>query len=206
MPGFERAATIDRPPSQVYAALDDIHGARNWMPAIRRIEVLTPNDAVDVGFRWRETRAVWGIFRASAEMEIVVHDAPRSWGAKYEDKRIRAMSTVELVPSETGTLVTLREEVEDLQGKPRRAERMAAWIERQDDDLLLRLKAHVESQPVRAGPMELVHEPADSEGVEPAAAKAPRKKAAKKAAKRPAKKTAKKSAKATAKKTTKKGA
>lgn len=147
MPGFERAATIDRPPRQVYAALDDIHGARQWIPAIRKVEVLTPEFAVDVGYRWRETRAVWGVFRASADLEIVMHDAPRTWAARYEDKRIRATSIVELVASGTGSLVTLREDVEDLQGKPRRAERMAAWLERQDDDLLLRLKAHVESQP-----------------------------------------------------------
>ena len=150
MPGFERAATIDRPPRQVYAALDDIHGARQWMPAIRKVEVLTPGFAVDVGYRWRETRAVWGIFRMSAELEVVAHDAPRTWGVKFEDRRLRMTATFELAPSGTGTLITLREDVEDLQGKPKRAERTAAWMEKADGDLLLRLKAHVESQPIKA--------------------------------------------------------
>lgn len=147
MPGFERAATIDRPPRQVYAVLDDLHGARQWMPAIRKIEVLTPEFAVDVGYRWRETRAVWKVFRMSAELEITEHDAPRTWGLKYEDRKLRMTATFELAPSGTGTLITLREAVEDLQGKPKRAERMAAWMEKADGDLLLRLKAHVESQP-----------------------------------------------------------
>lgn len=206
MAGFERAATIGRPPSQVYAALDDIHGARNWMPAIRRIEVLTPNDAVDVGFRWRETRKVMGVFRASADLEVIEHDPPRVWGLKYEDKKLRATATFELARNESGTLITLRQDVEDLQGKTKRAERMAKWMEKSDGDLLLRLKAHVESQPARAEPMELIHEPVDSEGVEPAAAKAPRKRTPKKAASKPAKAPAKKSAKKTAKKAVKKTA
>lgn len=192
MPGFERAATIDRPPSQVYAALDDIHAARNWMPAIRRIEVLTPSDAVDVGFRWRETRKVMGIFRMSAELEITEHDPPRRWGLTYEDRKLRATATFELARNESGTLITMRQDVEDLQGKAKRAHRMAAWMENADDDLLLRLKAYVESQPARVE-MEVVHEPADSEAVEakapPARKKAgkPAKGAPKKAATRPRK-------------------
>jgi uncharacterized protein YndB with AHSA1/START domain len=181
MPGFERAATIDRPPSQVYAVLDDIHAARNWMPAIRRIEVLTPSDAVDVGFRWRETRRVMGVFRMSAELEVVEHDAPRTWGLKYEDKKMRATATFQLARNESGTLITMRQDAEDLQGKPKRAQRMAKWMEKADDDLLLRLKAYCESQPVREEPAEpIVHEPADSHAVQAKAPKA-RKKAAKKA-------------------------
>ena len=194
MPGFERAATIDRPPSQVYAVLDDIHAARHWMPAIRRIEVLTPNDAVDVGFRWRETRKVMGIFRMSAELEVVEHEPPHLWGLMYEDKKLRARATFQLVRNDSGTLITMRQEVEDLQGKPKRAERMSKWIEKSDDDLLLRLKAFVESQPVREEPPEPVHEPEESQGVEPAVRK-PRKSTAKKTATKTGKKTGKKATK-----------
>ena len=180
MPGFERAATIDRPPSQVYAALDDIHAARNWMPTIRRIEVLTPNDAVDVGFRWRETRKVLGVFRVSAELEVTEHDPPRVWGLKSEDKKMHATATFELARNESGTLITMRQDVDDLQGKPKRAQRMAKWMEKADNDLLLRLKAYVELQPARVD-IQLIHEPVDAEGVEPLTA--PRKQPAKKAAK-----------------------
>lgn len=146
MPGFERAATIDRPPAQVYAVLDDIQGARAWMPAIRKVEVLTPGFAVDVGYRWRETRRVMGIFRMSADLEVAEHEPPHRWGLKYEDKTMRAMARFRLEPSGRGTLITLREDLEDLRGNAKRAQRMAKWMEKSDDDLLLRLKAHVESQ------------------------------------------------------------
>lgn len=196
MPGFERAATIDRPASQVYAVLDDIHAARNWMPAIRRIEVLTPSDAVDIGFRWRETRKVMGIFRMSAELEVVEHEPPHVWGLRYEDKKLRATATFQLARNESGTLITMRQDVEDLQGRTRRAQRMSDWMERSDDDLLLRLKAYVESQPVRDEPVEAIHGPEDSQAVEPKARK-PRKKSAK-GGKKASKTTAKDPAKAAA--------
>lgn len=204
MPGFERAATIDRPPAQVYAVLDDIHAARNWMPAIRKIEVLTPSDAVDVGFRWRETRKVMGIFRMSAELEIVEHDPSQLWGLMYEDKKLRARATFHLVRNESGTLITMRQEVEDLQGKTKRAERMSRWMEKSDDDLLLRLKAYVESQPLREDLVEpIVHEPQDSDGVEPAPLQAPEAIAPVSTPKRPRRKAAKKAAKKSAKKVSK---
>lgn len=148
MPGFERKATIDRPPAQVFAVLDDVRGARAWMPAIRRIEVVTPDNAVDVGYKWRETRAVMGILRITMPVEIVQHEPSRLWGIRVDDGKVRATATFTLTAAGKGaTDVVLREDVEDLRGSPKRAARMARMMEKSDDDLLARLKAHVESRP-----------------------------------------------------------
>ncbi len=184
MPGFERAVTIDRPPHQVYAILDDVRNARRWMPAIRRIEVLTPDNAVDVGYRWRETRVVWGLFRITMPVEIVRHDPPAAWGIRVEDGRFRAHATFELTPSGDGTLVALREDVEDLRGSERRAQRVARMMEKADDDLLARLKAHAESQPRALDP-----EPV-KEVEEPKPTKARKAKGSSKKAKKPSQKAA----------------
>lgn len=181
MPGFERAATIDRPPQQVYAVLDDVRGCGRWMPAVRRIEVLTPSHAVDVGFRWRETRRVLGVFRLKMELEIVEHQPPRTWGLRYDDGKTRALATFTLERSaEGGTLITLREDVTALDGNERRVARMAKQVEKADDDALRRLKAYVETLPRLAEP-------------DPVAEAKPRK-SPKKSAKKPAKKSAKKAA------------
>lgn len=145
MPGFERTITIDRPAPQVFAVLDDIQNARRWMPAIRKIQVMTPSHAVDVGYKWRETRRMMGILRITMPVEIVRHEQDKAWGIVVDDGKVRATATFELVPKGPATLVTLREDVEDLRGSPQRAARMARMMEKSDDDLLVRLKAYAES-------------------------------------------------------------
>ena len=147
MPGFERAATIDRPPSQVFAVLDDVQHCGRWMRAVRKVEVLTPTFAVDVGYRWRETRRVLGILRVRMELEIKEHDPPRRWGLEYNDGKTQAIATFTLEPVDGGTLVTLREDVVALDGNERRVARMARRIEKADANLLRDLKAYVETLP-----------------------------------------------------------
>ena len=145
MPSFTRSITIRRSPEQVFAVLDDLGQAPDWMPAIRRIDVLTPGMRMGVGFKWRETRRIFGIFRMSVVLVVTSHDPPRTWGLTYNDGKVQATATFELKPTAAGTEVAFVEEVEDLQGKPSRAERMAKMMETQDHDLLDRLKARVEA-------------------------------------------------------------
>lgn len=193
MPGFERAATIDRPPQQVYAVIDDVPGCARWMPVVRKVEPLTPGP-VGVGYRWRETRRVFGPFTAKMELEITEHQPPKSWGLEYNDGKTKAVATFLLERSGAGTLITLREDVEALDGNGKRVARMAKMIEKADDDLLRRLKAYVESLPRAAEPetFEPVGAPAKAAGKSPKPKKARAKKAAKpKAASKP-KKAAKK--------------
>ncbi|HUR26372.1 MAG TPA: SRPBCC family protein [Candidatus Thermoplasmatota archaeon] len=145
MPSFTRSIAIRRSPEQVFAVLDQLEQAPQWMPSIKRIDVLTPGMPMGVGFRWRETRRVLGILRMKVVLVVSAHDPPRSWGLTYNDGKVQATAAFELSTVPSGTHVAFTEDVEDLQGKVKRAERMMRMMERQDDDLLDRLKAHVEA-------------------------------------------------------------
>ena len=145
MPSFTRSIAIRRSPEQVFAVLDDVEQAPQWMPAIRRIDILTPGMRLGVGFKWRETRRVFGILRVKVVLVVTSHDPPRTWGLTYNDGKVQATATFELAATPSGTQVAFVEEVEGLQGKPGRADRMMQAMEKQDADLLDRLKAHVEA-------------------------------------------------------------
>lgn len=145
MPSFTRSATIERSPGQVFAVLDDVKGAPSWMPAIKRIDVLTPDRPVGVGYKWRETRRVLGVIPMTFTIEVVRHESPKAWAISFTDGKVRTGASFALATAGQGTQVTLEERCDDLVGKPKRAERIARMMERSDGDLLERLKRHVES-------------------------------------------------------------
>jgi uncharacterized protein YndB with AHSA1/START domain len=144
VPSFTRSIVVRRSPEQVFAVLDDLEQAPQWMPAIRRIDILTPGMRMGAGFKWRETRRIFGVFPFKVVLTVVAHHQPETWGLMFNDGKVQATATFELAALPAGTQVTFVEEVEDLQGKPGRAERTMRRMEKQDDDLLDRLKAHVE--------------------------------------------------------------
>jgi uncharacterized protein YndB with AHSA1/START domain len=155
VPSFTRRVAIGRSPEQVFAVLDDLEAARRWMPAIRRIDVLTPGMPMGAGFKWRETRRAFGVLRLKVVLTVVQHHRPSTWGLMSNDGKVQATATFELEPAGGGTEVTLTVEAEDLRGDPRRAERTIRLMERQDAGALERLKAYVESTtepPARAEP------------------------------------------------------
>lgn len=59
---------IQAPADRVFAALTDLDGAIGWMPALVRIEKLTPGP-VSVGSRWREVRRMFAR-EAAEEFEV----------------------------------------------------------------------------------------------------------------------------------------
>ncbi|MHB1262228.1 MAG: SRPBCC family protein [Thermoplasmatota archaeon] len=184
MPSFTLSASIRRSPEQVFAVLDDLGEAPRWMPGIRRIDVLTPGMRMGVGFKWRETRRVFGILRMKVVLVVTSHDPPRTWGLTYNDGKVQATATFELDESASGTKVTFFEEVEDLQGKPQRAERLLQVMRKKDGDVLQRLKAHVEAtteEPAGLLPEPQVVEEAESTPAKAGGSKAKARKPAKKA-------------------------
>jgi uncharacterized protein YndB with AHSA1/START domain len=192
VPSFTSTIAVRRSPEQVFAVLDDLEQAPRWMPAIKRIDVLTPGMRMGVGFKWRETRRVLGILRMKVVLVVTAHEAPRTWGLTFNDGKVQATATFELEPTPGGTKVTFVEDVEDLQGKPKRAERMLRMMEKQDGDLLDRLKAHVES--TTEAPAGLAEEPdvraSAPEASAPEAAAKPMRKTARPRAGKAAKKAA----------------
>ena len=145
MPSFTRTGTIERAPDQVFAVLDDLSAAPRWMPAIKRIQVLTPGTPMGVGFQWRETRRILGVIPMSFTINVTQHERPRVWSIGFTDGKVQTRATFELAPAGRGTRVTLTEECQDLVGKPKRAERIGRMMEKSDGDLVERLKRYVEA-------------------------------------------------------------
>lgn len=202
MATFSSSLVIDRTPRQVYAVLDDVAAAPRWMPAIKKIEVTTPDQSMGVGFRWKETRKIFGPFRMTLELGVTQHQPPTLWQLTFDDGKTWAQATFRLKPHGAGTHIDYILENHDLRGNKKREERMGRMMEKSDRELLQRLKAYVESLPAPSPPPPAPRRTFAPVAVTTAAAKqrtkvaAPRKKPAakaKKAAAKSAKKTAKKS-------------
>src|SRR5262245_14688938 len=89
------------PPEVMFDRLTDFARAPERIPAIKRVEVLTPGP-VGVGTKFRETRMMFKR-EATEQMEVVAFDRPKlvelraiSCGAEYR-------STFRVAPDGTGT-------------------------------------------------------------------------------------------------------
>src|SRR5690606_37390928 len=77
MPKIEVSRSVNAPPATVFEMLTDLEGAPRRIPAIQKIEMLTPGP-VGVGTRFRETRVMFGR-EASETMEFVAFEPGRSY-------------------------------------------------------------------------------------------------------------------------------
>lgn len=93
------------PLERVFARASDIENAPEMIPAIRKIEMLTPGP-VRVGTRFRETRVVFG--REHTEtLEVTGFDPPRSYTVGCESCGCRYESRFSFRPKDGGTDVEM---------------------------------------------------------------------------------------------------
>jgi carbon monoxide dehydrogenase subunit G len=97
--------TIAAPPERVFAAATDVHHFADIVPAIERVEVLTPGP-MGVGTRFRETRKVFGR-SATEEMRVVAFDPPRSYLVTAESHGCRYRTEFRFEPVAAGTRMTM---------------------------------------------------------------------------------------------------
>ena len=102
--------TIAAPPERVFAAATDVHRFAEIVPAIEKVEVLTPGP-MGVGTRFRETRTLMGR-SATEEMTVTAFDPPRSYvvGAESHGCRYRTEFRFEPVGSGTRMVMDFRAE------------------------------------------------------------------------------------------------
>jgi carbon monoxide dehydrogenase subunit G len=149
MPGFKRSVAIDAPPAKVYAVLTDLRQAPRWMPAIQRTEWVL-GDKVETGNVWQEVRQA-GKRTLVADIKVVRAQKDKALDLRVDAKPFGMDLGFDLLPMGKGTQV-------DYQCHGRGKGVMALFsgaimrqVEAQDDDLLRRLKAHVEAQPAVKG-------------------------------------------------------
>ena len=142
MPGFKRTFTIDAPPAKVFAVMTDLAQAPQWMPAIQRTEWVT-GDTVAPGAVWTEWRKA-GPRVMQARIKVVRFQANKALDLNVDSKQFGMDLGFDLLPSGKGTQVDYH-----CHGKGKGfmslfSNAIMKQVEKQDDDLLRRLKAQVE--------------------------------------------------------------
>lgn len=105
MPNITVERTIAAAPERVFAAATDIHHWAEIVPAIERVEVLTPGP-MGVGTRFRETRKMMGR-EATEEMEVTGFSPPRSYVIGAQSHGCRYRTEFRFEPAGTGTRVIM---------------------------------------------------------------------------------------------------
>lgn len=93
--------TIAAPPERVFAAATDIHRWAEIVPAIEKVEVLTPGP-MRAGTRFRETRRMLGR-EATEEMTVTDFDPPRSYTLGAQSHGCRYRTELRFEPAGAGT-------------------------------------------------------------------------------------------------------
>ena len=93
--------TIAAPPERVFAVASDIHRWAQIVPAIERVEVLTPGPMA-VGTRFRETRRMMGR-EATEEMTVTSFDPPRGYTLGAQSHGCRYRTELRFEPAGAGT-------------------------------------------------------------------------------------------------------
>ena len=107
MATFSIRRTIAAPPERVFALATDFANLPQVMPAIRRVEVLTPGP-IGPGTQIRETRVMFGR-EASEVMTLSELDPPRGYVLSCESCGCRYRTEMRLSPQgQGGTEVELR--------------------------------------------------------------------------------------------------
>lgn len=97
--------TIAAPPERVFAAATDVHHFADIVPAIEKVEVLTPGP-MRVGTRFRETRRLMGR-SATEEMTVTAFDPPRGYVVGAESHGCRYRTEFRFEPQGSGTRMVM---------------------------------------------------------------------------------------------------
>lgn len=95
--------TVAALPERVFQAATDIHHWAEIVPAIERVEVLTPGP-MRAGTRFRETRKLMGR-EATEEMTVTDFDPPRSYTLGAESHGCRYRTQLRFEPAGAGTRI-----------------------------------------------------------------------------------------------------
>src|SRR5881397_3291913 len=130
---FTRTAMIAASPERVFSVLSDPAGAQRWMPAIQRIDSVSPGP-FRLGTSWQETRKAGNRIMQST---IRLH---------MDAKAMKGDLSFRLMPKSTGTEVTYEAQ---MRGKGL-MRLMTGTINRmmaaEDNDILDRLRSQVETR------------------------------------------------------------
>ncbi len=140
---FVRTLVINASPDRIFSVLSDLGQSRNWMPAIQKIDAVTPG-AFRLGTSWTETRKA-GNRMMSSTVRVARFDSPSRLALEVDSRMMRGQIAFTLKPVEKGTEVRYEAQ---MWGKGL-FRLMSGSINRmmanEDNDILERLRVQVES-------------------------------------------------------------
>ncbi|MCB9245800.1 MAG: SRPBCC family protein [Flavobacteriales bacterium] len=97
---------INRPPSTVWKVITDFENCPNYIESIKRIDILEkPTDTL-LGFKWKETRVMFGK-EATEVMWITDYSENEFYQTRAESHGSVYISGLAVEPKDNGTLLTM---------------------------------------------------------------------------------------------------
>src|SRR5512136_1500290 len=135
---LELRAEIPATPDQVFSVLSDLTQAREWMPAIQKIERLDDRP-FGVGTSWRETRAA-GKRTMESTIHVVASERGSQIGLRVESDSMEGDMQFTLKPTGPGTEVSYRAEMKGRGFMRLMSGTINKMMRQEDADLLARLE------------------------------------------------------------------
>lgn len=98
--------SINASPQQVWDIVSDIEHADQFISAIKGLEVIEKPDNSIVGFKWKETREMFGK-DATEVMWVTAAEAPNFYEVKAESHGCTYISTIRLTPETDSTRLSM---------------------------------------------------------------------------------------------------
>lgn len=139
---FTRTAVIRATPDRVFSVLSDLGQARQWMPAIERIDNATPGP-VRLGTSWQETRKA-GKRTMQSTIRVASFEPPSQLGLEVDGKAMKGQLKFTLAPKEGATEVRYEAQMWGKGFMRLMTGTINRMMAEQDSDILDRLQAQVE--------------------------------------------------------------
>lgn len=139
---FTRTALIRASPDRVFSVLSDLDQSRQWMPAIERIDDVTPGPFRQ-GTSWKETRKA-GKRTMQSMLSVASFDPPKRLGLHVEGSVMKGDMSFTLAPKEGATEVTYEAQMWGKGLMRFMGGTMNRMMAEEDNDILERLRAQVE--------------------------------------------------------------
>ncbi len=141
---FTRTAMIAASPDRVFSVLSDPAGAQRWMPAIQRIDSVSPGP-FRLGTSWQETRKAGNRIMQST-ISVSSFQPPSTLGLHVEAKAMKGDLSFRLVPKSAGTEVTYEAQMWGKGFMRLMTGTINRMMAAEDNDILDRLRTQVEGR------------------------------------------------------------
>lgn len=142
---FSRVILVHAAPERVFSVLADLNQSRQWMPAIQEISEITQG-AFQANTAWTESRKA-GKRLMTSRVRVSSFEPPTRLALEVDNKVMRGRMAFTLAQGKDGTEVRYEAQMFGKGLFRLMSSKMNKMMAAEDDDILERLRAQVESRP-----------------------------------------------------------